>query len=346
MSHSDAGAIGGVTLAAAIAVCLLAWAPAALAQAVPACAPDKTLDVSLSSTERGERASLVATHDVSVDGEFTGITANESFTPPPGVKVVAIGRSGVDFIVPIAASVAITVSWHQGKDPSDSGSDPEDPAERCAASRVVTLPVTAARPSHAVKMREWKRAWRHGIASLAVVPALKQPDLSALEISIRTTSRARLPSASATARTMAVPMRTVDQVEYRKALPSLYHLSLARRCKFFLLTCGSVFTDVARPFLDTDALQRGIEKADINGGASLLARTQPSLEAARYGVVINAVPGAARLGKPRPFGFDLQVRQSGRLLARVRTAGRCVERRDSRGLFTTCKIAKRSAKLH
>ena len=113
-----------------------------------------------------------------------------------------------------------------------------------------------------------------------------------------------------------------------------------------MLTCGSVFTQVTRPFLDTDALQRGIEKADINGAAGLLARTQPSLEAARYGVVIDAVPGAARLGKPRPFGLDLQVRQSGRLVGRVRTAGRCFERRDSRSLFTTCKIAKRSAKLN
>ena len=53
----------------------------------------------------------------------------------------------------------------------------------------------------------------------------------------------------------------------------------------------------------------------------LLPRTQPSLEAARYGVTIEARPGAVREGKPRPFGYDVQVRQSGRLVARVRVAG-------------------------
>ena len=154
-----------------------------------------------------------------------------------------------------------------------------------------------------------------------MVPALKQPDLSPLEISARTTSRAAFPPATAAARTMAVPMRTVDQIKYAKTLPDPFHLGVAGRCRLYLLTCGAVFSEVARPFLDTDALQRGVEKADINDGVKLLPRTQPSLEAARYGVTIEARPGAVREGKPRPFGYDVQVRQSGRLVARVRVAG-------------------------
>ena len=328
------------------AVCLLVWVPAAAAQAVPACDPAKTLNVTLTTEERGDPAPLVATHDASVKGEITGNTANESFTPPAGVRVVATGRSGVDFIVPIAPTVDITVSWYQGMDPSDPHSDPEDPATRCAASRVVTLPITAARPSRAVKLRGWKLSQRSGASVFAVVPALKQPDLSPLEISIRTSSRARLPSAHAAARTMVVPMRTVDQIEYPRKLPSLFFIKTARLCKFFLLTCGAVTSDVARPFLDTDALQKGIEKADINGSAKLLARTQPGLEAVRYGAVIKVNPSAARIGKPRPFGYDVQVRHSGRLVARVRMAGRCFERHDSRGNFVTCRILKKRNELH
>jgi hypothetical protein len=340
MNHSGAGLVG------VLAVCLLVWAPAAAAQAVPACAPAKTLSVTLTSEERDLPAPLVATHDVSVTGEFSGTTVNESFTLPAAVKVLSTGRSGVSFIVPIAASVPITVSWYQGMDPSDPHSDPEDPATRCAASRVVTLPITPARPSRAVKLRGWTQSLRSGAAVFAVVPALKQPDLSPLEISIRTSSRARLPRANAAARTMVVPMRTVDQIKYRKKLPSLFFIKTARLCKFFLLTCGAVTSEVARPFLDTDALQKGIEKADVNGAAKLLARTQPALEAVRYGAVIKATPSAARIGKPRPFGYDVQVRQSGRLVARARLAGRCFERHDSRGNFVTCRILKNSVQLH
>ena len=222
MNHSGANVIG------VLVVCLLAWAPAAAAQAVPACDPAKTLNVTLTSEERSLPAPLVATHDVSVSGEISGITVNESFALPADVKVLAANRGGVNFIVPIAASVPITVSWHQGMDPSDPHSDPDDPATRCAASRVVTLPITPARPTHAVKLRGWKMSQRLGASVFAVVPALKQPDLSPLEISIRTSSRARLPSPNAAARTMVVPMRTVDQIEYRKKLPSLFFIKTPR----------------------------------------------------------------------------------------------------------------------
>jgi hypothetical protein len=332
--------------AMALAVGLLAWAASAAAQTVPACAPERTLAVKLTSEERGAPAALVATHDVAVSAEFTGTTVSETYAPPAGVKVLSAQASGLAFVVPIAPSVAITVSWRQAIDPSDPSSDPSDPAQRCAASTVVTLPIVAARASRAVKLRGWSVGSRLGFSDFAVVPALKQPNLSPLEISARTTAQVRFPSAAAPARTMTVPMRIVDQVKYARKLPDPFNIGVAERCRLYLLTCGSVFTEVARPFLDDAALARGIERADVNGSLTLLARTQPSREAARYGVVIEARPGGVRAGSPRPFGYDVQVRQSGRLLARVRVAGRCVERRESRGLVVRCRIARRSAELH
>ena len=63
-------------------------------------------------------------------------------------------------------------------------------------------------------------------------------------------------------------------------------------------------------------------------------------------MTIEARPGAVREDKPRPFGYDVQVRQSGRLVARVRVAGRCVERRLAQGLVVQCRIARRSVELH
>jgi hypothetical protein len=62
-------------------------------------------------------------------------------------------------------------------------------------------------------------------------------------------------------------------------------------------------------------------------------------------LAVQTGPGVARKGAPRPFGYDVQAKQSGRLLARVRIAGRCVELRDSRGIFTQCRIARSSKQL-
>lgn len=335
MNRSCTPAIGRVSLGAALVVCVLAWPPLAAGQSLPACAPDRTLNVKLTSEDKGLAAPLVATHDVTVSAEFTGSTVGESLTPPPDVQLLGRGKGAVvEFIVPIAASVPVTVSWRQATDPSDPTSDPSDPAASCAASRVVTLAVKPARSSHAVKYA----SWQEGHSSLAVVPALKRPDLSALEVSARVISHARFPSAKAKAQTMLVPMRTVDQIKYRTRLPGLSFLSLAKRCRFYSLTCGSVFSEVFTLEIDSDALRRGVVKGDVGGGGTLLARTQPALTSARYGVSIDIRPGASRRGKDRPFGYDLQVRQSGHLIARVRAAGRCVERRDSRGIFTQCQV--------
>jgi hypothetical protein len=258
------------------------------------------------------------------------------------VRVLSQNSSGAHLVVPVAPTLAVTVSWEQATDPSNPESDPEEASMRCVASRTIELPVTPARRSRAVKLY----VWRQGFSDFAVVPALKQPDLSPLEISARTTARVAFPPASAKPRTMVVPMRTADQIRYRTRLPGLAGISVAKKCRFYSLTCGAVFTEVSRPFIDDDALARGVVKADLKGGLSPLARTQPSKVAVEYGLVIQARPGGVRTGSPRPFGYDVQVRQSGRLLARVRAAGRCVELRDSRGFFVQCRMRARSTQLN
>jgi len=341
MNQSDAPAIGRVALGAALAIGLLGPISSAGAQGDPPCAPDKTLTVTLETEESGLKRPLVATHDADVLVDIAGDARRVSISLPPGVRIIAQNSSGVVLIVPVGASLPVTVSWLQAVDPSDPESDPSNPSTRCAASRTIELPVTPAKRSHAVKTFRWLQ----GFSDFAVVPALKQPDLSPLEISARTTGSVRFPAAKAKPRTMVVPMRTVDQIKYRTRLPGLGGLSVAKKCRFWDLTCGSVFTEVSRLSIDTDALGRGIEKGDLNGGTILLARTQPSREAAQYGVAVQARPGGVRLGAPRPFGYDVQVRQSGRLLARVRAAGRCVELRLAQGLVTQCQIRRRSTQL-
>lgn len=329
-----------IAIGAVLVPCLLGWTPTAVAQGIPDCTPAQTAGVTLESQEKGLDAPLIATHEVTVRAELTANAVDVLMRPPAGVRVLFPRSSGesVVFIVPIAASVPITLTWRQATDPSASNSDPDDPTASCTGSRVVSLDILPARRSSAVKTSGFFRE----SSTFAVVPALKRPDLSPLEITARITSRARLPSPKAKAHRMVVPMRNADQIKYSTRLPNLSHLPLAKKCRLYLLTCGSVFSEVARLFLDADALGRGIEKGDLNGAVALLARTQPSLEAARYGIIVGAIPAPARLGAPRAFGYDLQVRQGGRLVGRVRKAGRCWQVRDSRGLFTDCRITRSS----
>jgi hypothetical protein len=316
------------------------------AQAVPECAPGSAFGVTLKAREYDREAPAVATHEILVEAEFTGDARRVSLTPPPGVPT--IGRANgnpIALIAPNASAVTITVSWRQQ-------SDPEDPATSCSVSREVTVSLLAAAPSHAAKPRLWRIGQTIGIYDVAIVPALRRPDLSPLKVSARTTSRVQFPPASAKPRTMSVPMRTADQIRYRTRLPGLATATVAQVCRFYSLACatpfapGGAFVEVSRMFLDDRALRRGIERPDINNGLAMLARTQPFKTAARYGIMVEARPGGVRLGRPRPFGYDVQIRQSGRLIARVRSAGRCVERRLPQGLVNQCRIARRSAELH
>jgi hypothetical protein len=333
-----------------LAVCLLVWAPAAAAQTGPDCDPATTASVTVTAEESDIDKPPVATHEIVVTADFSQYVAKVVITPPPGVQVTGRGTGGfnVAVIAPNATSLPVTVSWRQARDPEGPPDDADSPSTSCAASREVTLALRAARPSHAVKPRLWRQLGQSGFTDVAIVPALKQPDLSPLEISSKTTSRVAFPPANARARTMSVPMRTADQVRYNTRLPNPAYMTVPQACRFYYVTCatpfatGGVFTQVARLLIDDRALRRGIEKGDVNGSLVLLARTQPAKEAARYGIMVEARPGGVRLGQPRPFGYDVQVRQSGRLIARVRKAGRCVERRLPQGLVTQCRIARSS----
>jgi hypothetical protein len=96
--------------------------------------------------------------------------------------------------------------------------------------------------------------------------------------------------------------------------------------------------------VDDRGLKRGIERPDLDGSNSILqslAFTQPARWAAPYGITANARGGA----RQKPFGYDVQVRQAGRLVARVRRVGRCVLERRSVGIFRACKLARSTTLL-
>ncbi len=90
--------------------------------------------------------------------------------------------------------------------------------------------------------------------------------------------------------------------------------------------------------MDTDALSRGVVEPNLDGALKLLARTQ-ARSAARFGAAIDVFLGGTA---KRPFGYDLQVRQSGRVLARVRRAGDC---HDQHTGPLKCKVTRGSVKI-
>jgi hypothetical protein len=318
---------------ALIASLLLAFPAAAWAQDPPSCAADKTANVTLRSQEKGQDAPLVATHEVDVSAEIAAADPTRiEITPQAGVDVLKKSSDGsiVVLFAPSTPTLTLTISWRQSVDEAN----PEETA-RCTATRVLTLPVLAAAPARAVRQPGSSREF----VTFAVAPAARRPDLSPLVISIRTTGRVRYPRANERLRTMVVPMRTAEQLRYRTHLPNPAYATFAQLCRYWWVTCGPANAEVAQ--LNTN--NRGLP--DLDGSNAILrplAFTQPSRWAVRYGLVVSAFPGA---GKNRPFGFDVQVSQAGRLLARVRRAGRCVEERRSSGLFHKCTIARSSTLL-
>jgi hypothetical protein len=341
-----------VTRAALLLALFLALPATAVAQAPPACDPAVMLAVTLTSEEDGfDGVPPVATHEIVVGADFSGNASRVRVTPPQGVRQIATSGSQTSLVAPNASSVDITVSWRQSRDPADPNADPDDPSTGCSASRVIPVALLSTLPSHAAKTKLWKQLVRSGISEVGIVPALKRPDLSPIEITARTTSRVAFPPASTKPRTMAVPMRAADQIKYRTHLPNPAYMTVPQACRFYYVTCaspfapGGAFTVISRLYLDDRALQHGIEKGDVNGSLSLLARSQPNKVSARYGIMVEARPGSVREGHPRPFGYDVQVHQSGRLIARLRQAGRCVERRLPQGLVNQCTIARSSYQL-
>src|SRR5215211_3897000 len=334
-----------VTRAAVLLVVLLAVlaAPsAAAAQEPPPCAPDKTMDAKLTAEEDGEFERLIATHEVLLTAEIHDLDAPISrspdrivITPEAGVQVLGnyTGGSNIAIFAPSTPTLTVVVSWRQTTDPDDY-----DVTDKCSASKTITLPVTAANPARGAKQPNPGPA-SLGDYTFAVVPALKQPNLSPLEITIRSTSRVRYPRANDRLVRWDVPMRTEDQLKYKTHLPNLAYATFPQKCRFWWLTCGPVNADVAQLNLN----ERG--RPDLDGSNAILrvlARSQPARWAAEFGIVVTAFPGA---GANRPYGYDVQVKQAGRLLARVRRAGRCREIRRNGGSFHSCTLARSSTLL-
>jgi hypothetical protein len=329
---------------ALIASLLFALPSTAAGQDPPPCAPDKTMDAKLTAEERGEFERLVATHDVVLTAEIHDLDAPISrspdrvvITPEAGVRVLGkySGGSNIAIFAPATPTLTVVVSWRQTTDPDDY-----DVTTKCSASKTFTLPVTAARPARGAKQPN--PGPDNGNYTFAIAAAeAKRADLRPLVVSIRSTGRNRLPRANERLRTWTVPMREAEQLKYPgQRLPNPAYATTAQMCRFWWLTCGPTFAELASLNYDDRALNRGIERPDLDGSNSILhglAYTQPARWAASLGIVINVRPGAAKVQR---FGYDVQVRQAGRLLARVRRAGRCGSERRSTGIFYSCKLSR------
>jgi hypothetical protein len=306
------------------------------------------MDARLTVQERGEDAPMVATHEVDLTADIADRDAAISsppdhivLTPEAGVQVLATGSQGATIVIfaPATPTLTITVSWRQTTDPANY-----DETAKCSASRTFTLPVLAANSARGVKQPNPGPA-SSGDVNFAVAAAVKRPDLRPLEVSVRSTAHARFPKARERLRRWVIPMREAEQLKYRGHLPNLAYATTAQKCRFWWLTCGPAFAQVASLNVDDKALNRGIERPDLDGSNSILmslAYSQPARWAAPYGILVNARPGAAQ---PQLYGYDVQVRQAGRLLARIRRAGRCALVRRSVGIVHHCTLSRSSTLL-
>jgi hypothetical protein len=312
-----------------VLVFLIAALPSSAAgQAPPACAPDKTMDVVLTTQERGQETRLVATHEGTVTATISD--PNAAVSDPPdhivltlqaGVEVLRRSSDGseVDLVVPRGPNLIVTASWQQSADPADP-----NVTAKCSASQSLTLAVLAARPS-TVKLlgKRLPRAAQYFL-SFYVRPARRRPNLDPIVLTLRRGARPRVPPASAKALRWAVPLRATDRRHYGTRIPPLtVYLSTVKRCRFWYLSCGPVFSEVG-------ALNR--DGSILRG----LPFSQPARFAAPYGVSVDVRPS----GRPtQPFGYDIQARQSGRLVARYKRAGVCRDVNRSSGLFRDCRLS-------
>jgi hypothetical protein len=196
---------------AAVLLALLALPSTAAAQEPPPCAPEKTATVTLRIQERGQEATPVATHEIDVIAEINAADPTHIvITPQDGVEVLGKNSDGssVGVFAPTTPNLTVTVAWRQSTDESNS-----EETGRCSASRSLSVPVLPANPARGVKQPN--PGPEIGDYTFAVAPALRRPNLSPLEITIRSTSRARYPRAKERLVTWVVPMRTAEQVRYR-----------------------------------------------------------------------------------------------------------------------------------
>ena len=244
----------------------------------------------------GRDKPLYATREVAFTAHVEGNATNVELRSRPGVKVLDAGANGrnLDLVVPAPPSVPVAVSWEQ-----PASSLPGDTA-RCSASETLSFPVLASRPP---KLRvSGKRS--HAL-SFTLRSARTGSNLDPIRLTLRRSSHAALPSPRSRAIRWSVPLRPGERKRYSKKIPVWTpFLSMGTACRYWYFSCGAVYAEV---------------QSDGAGGRILSFR-QPSRWAAPFGILVATYPMGIL---PRRFGFDIQARQSGRLLARFRRAGVC-----------------------
>jgi hypothetical protein len=301
-------------VASTLTFCLgaLLLSPGSAAAQGAECPPGSAYTVTFTVHDDGEAAPLVATHDVRVLAEWSGDDVEQTrLSVPEGVRVLGTRPRDIRVVAPRSASLAVTATWVQPASPFDPSS-----TARCVATQTMALPVLAPRPPRPVY--DIRGAGFDALSFFAVVPDRDRPDLSPITISSRVAKAARFPSASAV-RTMTVPMLEADVVKYRARLPGAESRTTPIKCRLFSLTCGRLTTDVYA----LGPLRRVTKRALRAFPGDLLARTQPRRRDARNGLVVLAYVHSIGFRGPRTVGYDVQVRQSGELVARVRRAARC-----------------------
>jgi hypothetical protein len=267
------------------------------AQSLAPCEPSQTAEVQVTTKDRvdgGKDTPLYATHEVELSARVQADASNVQLLPRPGVRILKPGSNGrnVDVVIPRSPSLAVTVSWEQ-----PVSSDPAESA-RCSGERTLSFPVLGAKPP-TVKLI----GRRSANVRFVVKPARTGASLAPIELTLRRSARAELPSSHARALRWSVPMRPGERRQYAEKLPAWTpSLSPRKACRYWYLSCGAVQT-----WVDAERLHP-------------LAFRQPSRWAAPFGISVFTTPTGPSI---RRFGFDIQARQDGRLIARYQRAGVC-----------------------
>jgi hypothetical protein len=299
-------------LATGLGAAAIALPSTGSAQAPAPCAPDQTADVQITTKDpvaTGGDRSLYATHEVELTARVQADASDVRLAPQPGVTVIDRGSNGrnLDVVVPAPPSLGVTASWQQ-----PASSNPGETA-RCAATRTLSLPVLKAAPP-AIRLLDGGAP--HSalyVVAFDIKAARRGQNMDPIELTLRRSAQPRLPSRRARALRWSIPMRAGERKRYAKKIPAYtFYTSLADACRYWHFSCGHVFSRVIA--MD---VHRSPDRT--------LASSQPARWAAPFGIYVDVSP----MGRsPRRFGFDIQARQDGRLLARYRRAGEC---RDAPG---------------
>jgi hypothetical protein len=288
------------------------------AQSPAPCEPGQAANVQVTTKDRvhgGQDAPLYATHEVVLSARVQADASNVQLTPRPGVRILKPGSNGrnLDLVIPPPPSLTVGVSWEQPVSP-----DPADNS-RCSATSTLSFPVLKASPP-TVKLieRRLPRSAQHTV-TFVVKPARAGESLAPIELTLRRSAHAKLPSSHTKALRWSVPMRPGDRRHYARKLPAFTPFSSqGQLCRFWYLSCGAVFSQV-----DAERLHP-------------LSFRQPSRWAAPFGILVATYPTGP---SPRRFGFDIQARQDGRLIARYQRAGVCRDAPGSLGgVVNSCEL--------